>query len=184
MTESDLPDRAFRLERDAFAQIFDRHYDAIFRYIYRRVGHRETAEDLAQEVFHRLVETNGRGGRPIRNVKAWLYRVARNLVIDEARRQTVRQHEPLEDTHPQSGASVSQQADQEMMTATLLEAMGKLTRKQKEVIELKFLQSLTTREVADVLRISERGVLKLQQRGVAALRTQLVLSNVLAREIA
>ena len=183
MNEQNLLERALLLERDAFGQIFDTYFDAIYRYIYLRVRHKETAEDLAQEVFKRLVDAFGQGRGPNRNLKPWLYRVARNLIIDEARSQTIRQHEPLDETLPQIGADVTVQANRAILTAAVREAIDKLTRKQKDVIVLKFLQGLTTGEIANVLKISERGVLKLQQRGLATMRTHLALNNVLDEEL-
>ena len=93
------------------------------------------------------------------------------------------QPEPLDEKLPQEDADVSTQANRAILTATIREAIDKLTRKQKDVIVLKFQQGLTTGEIADVLRISERGVLKLQQRGLATMRTHVALNSVLDEEL-
>ncbi len=182
MSKVTLLERAKQLDRDAFSEIFDTYYDAIYRYIYHDVRHKETAEDLAQEVFHRLVDAMADGKGPERHLKAWLYKVARNLVIDEARKQSIRQHDPLDEVLLQSGDDVSQQAQQALLTANVREAMDILTPKQKDVIVFKFLQGLTTDEIARIMAMSRRGVLKLQQRGLAALRTHLVHVNALREE--
>ena len=88
--EQPLRSRPIPLDRESVAAIFDRHYDELYAYLYTRLGHQETAEDLAQAAFHRLVEETWRGRGPDTNVRAWLYRVARNLAVDEARRQAAR----------------------------------------------------------------------------------------------
>jgi len=175
--ERALTDQPIPLDREAVAKIFDLHYDELYRYLYGRLGHQETAEDLTQAAFHRLVEAIGRGRGPSRNARAWLYRVARNLAVDEVRRQTLRSRHAVRDSI-EAAVGVGEQAEANIAAEGLRKAMDHLTRRQREVIELKFVHGLTTPEVAEVLTLSKRGVLKLQQRGLAALRTQLMLANV------
>jgi RNA polymerase sigma-70 factor (ECF subfamily) len=89
-----MPDDEARLiqlaqqgDAEACAELYDRHYDAVYRYCYYRVGNASLAQDLTSEVFVRMVEkldTFGVRGHPL---LAWLYTIARNLVTDCHRRR-------------------------------------------------------------------------------------------------
>src|SRR5438045_2414242 len=74
------------LKQQEFLKAYDEYADAIFKHCYFRVSSRTKAEDLTQETFmkawHYFAE-----GSVIENVKALLYRIATNLIIDEYRRK-------------------------------------------------------------------------------------------------
>jgi RNA polymerase sigma-70 factor (ECF subfamily) len=182
-TDLELLQQAQKLDRHAFGVIYDRYYDALYRYIYQHIRHAQTAEDLAAEVFHRLVETFGEGRGPTEHLRGRLYRVAYNLVVDESRRHTVRQHEPLDERLPAGGESVATLAHRSALADQAREALHHLTPRQRSVIVLKFLEGLTNGEIAHTLDISERAVQKLQQRGLDALRGHLVHLGALAEKV-
>lgn len=64
-----------------FEAVFDRHHDAVFRFLHRLTGDAELAGELAQETFVRYLEHDVDPGK----TKSWLFTVARNLVTDRAR---------------------------------------------------------------------------------------------------
>ena len=174
MNESrDLLERARRLDRAAFGEIFNHYYDGLYRYIYHQLRNRPLAEDLAAEVFSRLVEAITDGGGPTQNLNGWLYRVAHNLVVDEIRKP----HEEV-GLHTNGYHVTQQSVTSEVHTSILYDqardALKQLTPKQRAVIVLKFLEGHTNTEVAEMLDISRRAVMKLQQRGLAALRTHMM----------
>src|ERR671935_74058 len=80
--------RASKGESAAFGLLYDRHVDAIYRYVYYRVRDDAEAEDLTSEVFMRAMKAIARY-EPRQAFLAWLYRIARNAVIDRARRARV-----------------------------------------------------------------------------------------------
>ena len=85
--EAQLVRRAKQGDQAAFAEIYTRHHDAVYAYLYYRVNDVQVAEDLTGEVFLRLVAKMDRytyRGRPI---LAWMYTIARNLLIDHQRKQ-------------------------------------------------------------------------------------------------
>jgi len=84
--EQGLLKRARALDDAALGEIFDRYYGLIYRYIYLRTGHAETAEDLSAQVFRRFLDALCENRGPDYYLKAWLFQVATHLVIDEARR--------------------------------------------------------------------------------------------------
>src|ERR671934_1117123 len=91
--------RASKGEAAAFGLLYDRHVDAIYRYVYYRVRDDAEAEDLTSDVFMRALKAMPRY-EPRQAFLAWLYRIARNAVIDRARRGN--RQVPFEDAleHP------------------------------------------------------------------------------------
>ena len=85
MDEKALFRRARELDPEAIGALYDLYQPAIYRYISHHVGDKLQAQDLTAEVFYRLVEAFHRGQGPDRHLKAWLYRVAHNLVVDHHR---------------------------------------------------------------------------------------------------
>src|SRR3989338_8171097 len=79
-----------------FLQAYDTHADAIFRHLYLRIGDREDAKDLLQEAFIKAWEY-ARKGKEIENIRAFLYRIAGNLLSDPGRRRKRRPEVSLED---------------------------------------------------------------------------------------
>ena len=180
--EQNLLQRVRALEEEALSTVFDTFYLPLYRYIYYRVGHKETAEDLATEVFTRLLKDIKRGRGPKRYLKAWLYRVARNLITDEFRRFKYRDHEPLDQQMASPKQGVFDQAEVKILSQQARSALEKLTDKQRDVIILKYLEGYENQEIAHILRISVGAVKSLQHRGLAALRRHLVRTGVLTGE--
>src|SRR5512138_2948893 len=85
------------------AQLFEQYYASLVRMLYRRVGDRDRAEELTQEVFARAVAA------PPRNPRPWLFAVALNLVREDGRKATrqgrrlelYRAEHPTETTSPE-----------------------------------------------------------------------------------
>ncbi|MBU0494306.1 MAG: sigma-70 family RNA polymerase sigma factor [Chloroflexi bacterium] len=170
--EARLIARAKKGDPAAFAELYDRHHEAIYTYVYYRVGgDAPVAEDLTGDVFVRLVEHIDRftyQGRPIR---AWLYTIARNLVTDHRRTQARVTIAPLSDSlcdreHSQPAAVVQQRLDQECLAT----ALQHLTEEQQQVIVLKFIEGQSNAEIAALLDKTEGAIKSLQHRALAALR--------------
>jgi RNA polymerase sigma-70 factor (ECF subfamily) len=131
------------------------------------------ASDLAAEVFHRLLRSVQQKGFPECEMRAWLYRTAHNLVVDHYRRQTHRQHLPLEEDLVDGGEDPAGLVEQKANTDRVRRALQYLTDAQQQVIALKFLQGLTNQEVAEILDRSVGAIKLLQHRGLAALQRHL-----------
>jgi RNA polymerase sigma-70 factor, ECF subfamily len=175
--EQELLRRANELDQDALAFIFDSYYEPIYRYIYRHLRHAETAEDLTADVFRVLLEKLNTKSGPNRFLKAWLYKVAQNLIVDEARRNKYRQTDVIDDEHPDDTQYVGQQVEQVWTHRAVRQAMRHLTGKQQSVLYLKFLQGLSNDEVAYTLDMTIGTVKALQHRGLHALRRYLYQSD-------
>jgi RNA polymerase sigma-70 factor (ECF subfamily) len=168
--EAELVRKARRREPEAWAQIYDRNYTFIYRYFYARLHNQAEAEDLAAQCFLRALA--GIGGYSYRGkpILAWLYRIAANLAADRIK-DRLRRSTAVLDESAVSGLQAGPEAAIENLD--LLRAIDSLKRAQREVIILRFLMSLPTREVARMLGKSEAAVHSLQVRAVEALRRDL-----------
>jgi RNA polymerase sigma-70 factor (ECF subfamily) len=161
----------------AFGLLYDRHVDAIFRYVYYRVRDDAEAEDLTSDVFMRALKAMPRY-EPRQAFLAWLYRIARNAVIDRARRggRQVSFEDAIE--HPTADQVV--EPDAELLSRSdgdmLRKALGQLTPLQQEVLVLRFLEGYSTQEIAKIVGKREGTVRGIQFRAIGALR-QLIPSR-------
>lgn len=130
-----------------FLRAYDDYADAIFRHCYFRLYDRERARELMQETFARTWRYLVDGGQ-IDHLRAFLYRTARNLIIDEQRRRTnVSLDEFLEkgiDLAPVSGKILEVAAD----AHRLLDVIHQLPKEYKEVLLLRYVDGLAPREIA------------------------------------
>jgi RNA polymerase sigma-70 factor, ECF subfamily len=158
---------------EAFGALFDHFYGPVYRYVAARVGRPSDAEDLAQLVFVKALEALPR--YEMRGVPfgGWLFRLARNVVIDHIR--TRREHvtldlaveRPIDDGGPDELAALRQDMD------SVACALRRLTPEQREAIELRFFAGLSAREAAEAMGRQEGTVRGLQFRAIAALRREL-----------
>ncbi len=163
--------RSADLATAAFEDAYRRYYARIFQYIYRRTHNVAIAEELAAEVFARLVnklQTFHDSGRPLR---AWLYIVARNLVIDCRRRDRHLEWLPLDESLAESeDVYPAQEAERRLERDRLLAAMNYLTEPQRQVILLKFMEGYSNAEAGAILGKDENSVKSLQHRALVTLR--------------
>ncbi|OHA46699.1 MAG: hypothetical protein A3B75_00740 [Candidatus Terrybacteria bacterium RIFCSPHIGHO2_02_FULL_43_14] len=140
-----------------FMRSYDAHADALFRHCYFRVYDRERAKELVQETFMRAWEYVVKGHK-VQNLRAFLYRVAINLIIDESRK-----NKPVSlDELAQSGFDVASEEYEMLHTkidASSAAALFKnLDDKHREVIILRYLDGFKPKEIARMLNESENVV--------------------------
>ncbi len=170
-----LVNRAQSGDVEAVGLLFDRHYRSMFRYFYARVGQRQQAEDLAGELFTRMVHhlpSFKPTGVPFR---AWLFRIAYNLTMDHFRVGNGKELAPLERASAiaQPEQNPVRQVEQQMSHETVLAALETLVVEQRQAIILRFLVGLSLQETADVMERSLSAVKALQHRGLKTMRATL-----------
>lgn len=170
--ERSLLAAARRLDPDALGQIHDLYYQPLFRYIAYRVPDVATAEDMAADVFRRLLDALHDGKPPRRTLRGWLYQVASNIVSDHYR-QRERTPEAALDEQMAADDSVIETVLLSLRRQAVVDAARRLTDEQQRVLALRFGAGLAIREVAEVLGKSEAAVKMLQARAVAALAEEL-----------
>ena len=168
--EQALLRRAREMDEPALRAIFETYYLPLYRYIYQHLRHRATAEDLTAEVFSRMLEQLTWGRGPEQHLRAWLYRVAHNLVVDHARRQVHRDHDPLDEELLSTGQDVEAEVHGTIQRQQAATALRRLTPMQRAVIILKYLEGYTNKEIASMLDLSVGAVKALQHRGLASMR--------------
>ena len=169
MTDADLAERA-ATDPQAFALLYARYLDPVYRYCLRRLGSRAAAEDATSIVF-----TKALAGLPryrAESFRAWLFTIAHHVVVDQYRE--ARPSQPLEEAFAVADAGPSPEetalAAEDRSTVRALLAL--LTDRQREVVELR-LAGLTGAEIARALGRSQSDVNVTQFRAMARLRERL-----------
>jgi RNA polymerase sigma-70 factor, ECF subfamily len=159
----------------AFASIFDAYHVAVYRFVASRVGNPTDAEDLTQLVFVKALEALPRFAARGIPFGGWLFRLARNTVIDHIR--TRREHSELEAASNRATEDVGPEAVAVIRDdlAAVARALEDLTEDQREVIALRFFAGLSAREAAEAMGRQEGTIRGLQFRAIAALRRSLGL---------
>jgi RNA polymerase sigma-70 factor (ECF subfamily) len=149
----------------------------MYAYIYRRVGDAALAEDMTGELFVRVLRAV-RSRRPWRtSFRAWLYRIAHNLVVDHYRRQPPLAQVSLEEALSVVGEeNPADDVETNRLRTELLSAVKQLTPIQQEVLALRFGEGLTAKETGQTMRKTTGAIEALQHRALAALK------RILARE--
>jgi len=170
-SEKDVVARAIKGDGEAFTQLYEANFDRIYRYIYLRVGNISEAEDLTQEVFVKAM--GALSSYRWRNLPfiSWLFRIARNQVIDYLRKRDKVVTQELDDNitlHAESGpADIT---ERKLEIEKLAGLIDKLSPAQKEVIILRFSSELSIIETATALGKKQGTIKALQYTGIMALR--------------
>lgn len=135
----------------AFEALYRRHNDALYRYLLRLSRHPDTAEDVFQEVWGKIIKARG-SYQPTAKFSTFLYRVARNCFIDHIRRNKRHMHavvtEP--DHQPDPGEAPEAQAERELARRRLLAALDELPDEQRDVFLLYEEAGLSLDEIASI----------------------------------
>jgi RNA polymerase sigma-70 factor, ECF subfamily len=168
-----LVEEAKRGDREAFGRIFDAYAGPVHRFIASRVRSPSDAEDLTQLVFVKALEALPRYEARGIPFGGWLFRLARNAIIDQVR--TRRDHLSLvsaatratDEAGPEESAALQDDFER------VARALAELTDDQREVIELRFFAGLSVYETAVSMGRPEGAVRGLQFRAIASLRRAL-----------
>ncbi|MBI1387926.1 MAG: sigma-70 family RNA polymerase sigma factor [bacterium] len=168
---------------DALEQLYQRHYQPLFLFILRMVQRRDLAEDLAQETFLR-VYNNRMSWQPKSKYTSWMYRIARNLCIDEKRRYWNRMVYADSDFRDPSGEDQSSFIDRvedvgrdaresfnhKLDEEAIKQAINQLSDEQREVIVLNKYQGLSYVEIAEILGATPESIKQRAYRAHLKLR--------------
>jgi RNA polymerase sigma-70 factor, ECF subfamily len=170
--EQDLIAQAQRGDEQAVTALYEMHVDAIFEYISYRVGSRNIAEDLTSDVFVRMVRGLAQykeRGLPFR---AWLFRIAANLIIDHYRTHKKGPDAPLLDNQPTNDTDpldrVAKHEDQLRMRL----AVKALSEEYQNLLVLRFVENLPYAEIAQIMNKSAEALRAMQYRALKALAEQ------------
>ena len=179
-----LLERAKRHDTAALDRLYQLYIDKVYRYIWYRVGDQATAEDLAMDVFVRLVEHIGGFRIPpqqqVAAFSAWLFRIAGNLVNDHHRRR-VRTDRYVESKQNELSSAGTDAFDGEMRhMATqdqLRKALTQLNHSQRDVLYYRYVADLSSKQTASVMKKTESAIKALQHRALESLRRALDIED-------
>jgi len=153
----------------AFGVLYDRYLDKIYRFIYYKTFSKEVAEDLTSDVFHKALEKIGSFDGEKGTWSAWLYRIARNRVIDHYR--TTKTAVPLEDIFEVGVDDRTAEAlDATRALKQVKDYLETLSPKQREIITLRVWEEKSYREIAEIIGGSEDSVKMAFSRIIRELR--------------
>jgi len=164
-TDDDRPlIEAAQADPARFVELYDRYVDRVYAFVKRRTHDRAAAEDITSEVFQQALASLGRfewRGVPF---VAWLFRIASNAVADRWREDARDSHEPPADVPD------TRELEDLERRVILFQLVDRLPDVQRRVIQMRFVEEKSIREIAAALRRSEGAVKQLQLRALENLR--------------
>lgn len=151
-----------------FTAAYNDYGDEIFRFCHYRVFDRERAKDLTQETFIKTWKQLA-DGVEIKNVRAWLYKVARNLVIDNSRKKTAASLEDMAEAGFEPVAEKSNHHDI-IDGGVAIELLQKLDPIYRDVLLLRFVHDFSPKEIAEQLQESQNVISVRINRGLKQLK--------------
>jgi RNA polymerase sigma-70 factor (ECF subfamily) len=169
LDEARLVDQATAGDPEAFARLYDAYVERVSRYVYFRVTDDCDMEDLVSQVFLKAWENLDRYKRGSSPFIAWLYTIARNLVIDHYR--TKKSMLPLEEAIalPSDLDMPDQEAQLHFDLEAMRDALQMLSKDQQQALILKYIAGLPNDSIAKVMNKQEGTVRGLQMRGLQTL---------------
>lgn len=159
-----------------FSKIYDKHIDKIYRFVYLKVSSQEIAQDICSETFLRCWKRYRSTENIIENPQAFLYRIARNLIIDHYRQKGKVQIIPPE------AISVpiidpNQNIEEKAMLASDIDnikiVLTKLNDNYQNVLIWRYVDDLSILEIANLLNKTEEAIRVLLYRALKSLREKL-----------
>lgn len=170
--EKELLESAIRGEASSFGLLYDKYQPRIFRFIFLKVSQREEAEDLTHQVFlsaWQNIETFEDQGLPL---TSWLYKIARNKVIDHYR--TKKQVTSIDSIPDEILSITTESSENELESKMGIEAVYKALRQlpsdYQEIILMRFVEELTPSEISKITGKNNGAVRVLQFRALRQLK--------------
>jgi len=155
----------------ALSELYTLYFPRVYRYILARTGNTYDAEDLAEEVFMRVLEAIGRFQWREAPFSAWLFRIAHNAVISQRRKENARgRSAPLTDGLAVDSAGPDELVENRLALNEIMDAAQRLPDAQRQVIALRFAAELSVAETARAMGKGEGNVKVIQHKAISKLR--------------
>ena len=168
--QGDLIPKAQSYDQEALSQIYETYYPKVYSFAYVRLNNAAEAEDVASYVMLQVLESIHRYQHRGFPFSAWVFRIARNHVIDLYRRRSRRPEVELPDGLVSDAPAPEEIAEWSAERNQLWRALAQIGEDQRQVIMLRFIHGLEIFAVAKVMERSEAAVKSLQHRGLVALK--------------
>ena len=163
-----------KITESYFLEAYDQYADAIFRYCFYRVYDRELARDLMQEVFARAWRRVA-DGEHIDNIRAFLYTVARNIVIDHSRRKKAISLDELMEQGFDTGTDMRTSITNTVDVTLVLGALDQFDQVTRDLITLRYIEGWRVKDIAQSLGISQTSASVRLHRAMHILKRQLAV---------
>jgi RNA polymerase sigma-70 factor (ECF subfamily) len=162
-----------KLDSQAISAVYDQFFPEIYRYVFYRLSDQTVAEDVASDVFVRLLEAvqNRRG--PQSNIKGWLIATASHAVADHLRQRYRRPVEAISEDHADHLPGPPAEFDLREQNRSVQKAYAQLTPEQQHVLALRFGEGYSLEETAAHMDKNVNAVKALQFRALASLQRQI-----------
>jgi RNA polymerase sigma-70 factor (ECF subfamily) len=160
------------LDSKTIGAIYDQYFSEVYRYVLYRLGDETIAEDIASDVFIRLLEAVQSGHAPQTNLKGWLIGTASHIVADHFRNKYRRPEEEISESLPDLTPGPVLEVDQREQNRIVNDAYAQLTSEQQHVLALRFGQGYSLEETATFMNKNVNAVKALQFRALAALQRE------------
>ncbi len=157
-----------------FLEAYEKYKEAIYRHCFFRVYNKAKADELVQETYMRtwqyLVQ-----GKTVENLRAFLYRVANNLIIDDSRKKKEDSLEVLMERSPANEPFYEggQRIERQMLYNQIVENMHYLPEDYMQILQLRYINDLDPKEIAVILQTNANNVSVKINRAVKALKSKL-----------
>lgn len=157
--------------KNEFLEAYDSYSDAIYRHCFFRVFSSQRAEELVQETFLKTWEYLS-DGKSVENIRAFLYRVANNLVIDDSRKKKEESLEYALERNPSLDPVLDGEGElgRALEIKEIMAAMSGLPPESKELLTFRFVDDLDPKDIAEILGISPNNVSVKLNRAIKSLR--------------
>lgn len=153
--------------------IYDEYFPEIYRYALYRLGDESLAEDIASDVFIRLLEGVKANRGPQSNLKGWLLGTASHIISDSLRKKYRHQEDEIPASLPDLQPAPALQVDQREQQRAMKNALAKLTIEQQNVLAFRFGQGYSIEETSTLMNKNLNAIKALQFRALAALQREL-----------
>ncbi|MBN2045954.1 MAG: sigma-70 family RNA polymerase sigma factor [Anaerolineales bacterium] len=167
-TERELISQLKQMDEVAISWVWHAYYSKLVRYAYRLTQNASLAEEVVSSVFERFLEYLHRGKGPSENIRSYLYRMTYNAVVDTSRSKI--ETDPIEESVAEEKSTPEEIAENSDQTTAINNALGSLTEDQRNLILLRFVEGLTMKETAAVMKKSINAIKTMQQRAVKSFR--------------
>lgn len=159
------------MEKTAFEKLYQAYYMRVYSYVMTLAGRTHIAEEITQEAFYKAFTTNA-SFRGESDAVTWLCAIARNLFVDEMRRQSRRGESVKPDENADSGVNIEREVEDKDTSCQIHQALNELEEPYRRVFELRIFGEMSFREISRVFGRTEswarvtyhRAKLKLMER--------------------
>ena len=158
-------------DNDAFIELYNRFFPLVYGMIFARIKNVTATDDIVSEIFMKVALNLDKYDRKFA-FSTWLFAIARNTLVDYFRRQNRNRED--RNAFFEYLAPSSEQPEEKLLSdeiiESLLRAMGKLSQRQRKILELKYWAELANVEIAEVMNLSASNVGYIHYQAIKKLR--------------